>query len=71
MLIDCVRMSEYRKSCCLGRFIYVYRKMQPQISSAKLYALYLNDSVCTDLKDRILSLYHMKLGWHTLLGIAL
>lgn len=71
MLIDCVCMSGYRNSCNLGRFIHTYRNMKPQISSAKLYALYLNDSICTDLKDRILSLYHMKLGWHTLMGISL
>ena len=71
MLFDCASMRRYRDSCCLGKFIDIYRKMQPQISSQKLYSLYMSDSVCTDLKERILSLYHMKLGWHTLMGISL
>lgn len=71
MLIDCSDMSGYRNTCELGRYISMYRGLQPQISSAKIYALFLNDSVPSNLKEKILTLYHMKIGWHTLMGINL
>ena len=65
MLIQCNTMSDYRNSCDLGQYITMYRKLQPQISAAKIYSLYLNDAMCKNIKKRILSLYHMKIGWYS------
>ena len=69
MLIQCPAMSDYRNSCDLGQQITIYRELQPQISSAKIYSLYLNDALCKNLKERILSLYHMKIRWCTKMSI--
>ena len=69
MLIDCSPMSTYRSSCGLASFITAYRAFQPQMSSNKLYSLFLNDSNLDILRDRTLDLYHMYLGWHTLMNI--
>ena len=59
------------KSVCeVGRFKEVYRRIQPQISSNKLYSIFLNDnrSDCS-LKERILSLYFMHSSWIAEVGI--
>jgi hypothetical protein len=69
MLIMCTAMNDYRSSCDLGKYITMYRNLQPQISAAKIYSLFLNDALCKNLKERILSLYHMKIGWCTKMGI--
>ena len=69
MLIMCPAMEDYRSSCDLGKHITMYRTLQPQISAAKIYSLLLNDAICKDLKARILTLYHMKIGWCTKMGI--
>ena len=69
MLIDCSAMSAYRNTCELNSFIVIYRRLQPQISSLKLYSLYLNDSLCTNIKEKVLTLYHMKSSWMKELGI--
>ena len=62
-------MTAYRETCSIGPFILAYRNLIPHISSTKIYALFLNDYRSTNLKNRILSLYHMKLNWHKLMGI--
>ena len=69
MLIDCPAMSGYRNTCELYSFIATYRRLQPQISSLKLYSIYLNDSLCTNIKEKVLTLYHMKAGWMKKMGI--
>lgn len=69
MLIDCPAMAYYRNTCELVRYISMHRIVQPQISSLKLYAMYLDDSKPCNLKEKILSLYHMKNGWMTLMGL--
>lgn len=69
MLFDCPAMSGYRNTCELNSFIATYRRLQPQISSLKLYSLYLNDSLCTNIKEKVLTLYHMKSGWMKKMGI--
>ena len=69
MLINCTAMDEFRNNCEIGQFISMHKRSQPLISSAKLYSLFLNNSLCNNLKKRILSLYHMKIGWCRLMGI--
>ena len=69
LLIDCSAMTQFRNSCDLGSFISAYRKTSPQISSLKLYALFLNDSNPDLLKKRAMSLYTMQLAWHQLMNI--
>ena len=69
LLIECPEMAAYRNSCRIGPFINVYRGIYPSISSIKLYALYLNDCQPEDIKDKALSLYHMKTGWMSLMNI--
>lgn len=69
MLIDCPLMSTHRSSCGLASFITAYRAFKPQISSRKLYSLFLSDSNLDILHDRTVDLYHMYLGWHTLMKI--
>ena len=71
MLIDCPSMAHYRDTCEIGSFVLMYRRLQPQISSVKLYAMYVSDSCVDNLKEKILSLYHMKLGWHKLMKIEM
>lgn len=71
MIIDCPNMIFYRDSCGLGPFIAAYRKIQPHISSVKLFALFLNDNVPEEMQKKSLDLYHMKLGWHSLMNITL
>ena len=70
MLFDCPVMDRYRSMCEVGRFKEVYRRTQPQISSNKLYSIFLNDnrSDCS-LKERILSLYFMHSSWIAEVGI--
>ena len=53
MIVECLAMAGYRNTCNLGQHIAMYRRLQPQISSAKLYSLYLNDSVRCDLREDI------------------
>jgi hypothetical protein len=69
MLIDCTSMEYYRQSCEIGPFINAYKQMQPSMSSVKLMSLYLSDLPDTNIKNKALSLYHMKQGWHYLMGI--
>lgn len=69
LLIECPEMAAYRNSCRIGPFINVYKGIYPSISSIKLYALYLNDCQPEDIKNKALSLYHMKTGWMSLMNI--
>ena len=71
MIIECQAMTGYRNTCNIGQYIAMYRRLQPQISSVKLYSLFLNDLVSSDLKEKILALYHMKNGWYTIMGMEL
>lgn len=71
MLIDCPTMSQYRESCGLGPFVTAYRRAYPQMSSVKIFALYLNDNSPENMKIKALDLYHMKLGWHNCMNISL
>ena len=68
LLFDCPIMETYRNQCEVGRFLQFHRRMQPQISSFKLYAMFLNDRRCSNLKETILSLYHMRLSWDVEIG---
>ena len=71
MLIDCCQMSHYRNSCGLGPFISAYRLTRPSLSSIKLYALYLDDQVPDNMLKRSTDLFHMYLGWHSLMDIPI
>ena len=71
MLIDCPTMTQYRESCNLGMFIKTYRRISPQMSSVKIYALYLNDTHPITLKEKAIDLYHMKIGWHIKMKIEM
>ena len=71
MLIDCPQMARYRGSCGLGPFISSYRMYRPHLSSIKLYALFLSDSNLDVISDRTVDLFHMYLGWHTLMNIPI
>lgn len=71
MLVDCPEMTEFRESCGLGPFISAYRRMNPHISSIKIFALYLNDNHSDKMKKKSLDLFHMKLGWHSRMNINL
>ena len=63
-------MSLYRNSCNIGSFIEAYRKHRPNFSAIKIYALYLNDRNPESVHDKALSLYHMKIGWMSLMHIS-
>ena len=71
LLIDCDVMGPYRRSCELSSFIAVHRRLQPSVSSIKLFALFLSDKNPDILKRRALSLYNMILGWHKLMNISM
>ena len=69
MIVDCAQLDQIRSTCSLGHFISTFRRLQPNISSLKIYAMFLNDRFSPNHKDKILSLYQMKLGWMKLMGI--
>jgi hypothetical protein len=69
MLFECCSMSQYRDSTSLKPFIETYRRVNPAISSLKLYSLYLNDKHPQDMKKKAVDLYQMQLGWMSLMGI--
>ena len=69
-LIDCEVMRPYRESCEVGRFVRMHRQYQPQISSVKLYVLFLDDSDLTKHHERVTALYYMKMGWNREIGIS-
>ena len=71
MIIDCPHMSHYRNMCDIGPYVRLYRKMQPQISSVKLYAMYLDDHNHEEVQKKALSLYCMKHGWSKLMNMPL
>jgi hypothetical protein len=71
MLIECPMMAQYRETCGLGPYITAHRRVKPQISSLKIFALYLNDRVSAKMQKKAIDLYHMKLGWHKLMQIDL
>ena len=69
MIIDCPIMETFRARCEIGRLIRIYRAMQPQISSIKMYSMILNDSDHSCINEIMLSLYFMKSSWNTKVGI--
>ena len=71
MLIDCPEMAQYRDSCEIGSYIRALRFDNPSLSSIKLNSMYLNDSNCDSIMRRSSVLYHMYLGWHSLMGIQI
>ena len=71
MIIECPEMSHYRNSCRIGSFIRDYRVLRPQISSLRLFALYMSDSDLEEMNEKSLDLYHMYLGWHNLMNIPI
>ena len=71
LLIDCVSMGTYRRSCEIASFIEIYRRIQPTLSSIKLFAMFLDDRNPEVLKRRAVSLYTMLLGWHKLMNIEM
>ena len=64
-------MEPYRNGCILGPFIRMYKSLTPSLSAVKIFALYLSDKNPKVVKNRALTLYSMKLGWHALLEISL
>ena len=71
MMIDCPEMDYYRNTSDLGAFVRAYRQMGLQISAVKIYSQYLSDKMSGDIKNKALTLYHMKLGWHSLMNIEM
>ena len=71
MLIDCPQMGQFRGSCGIGPFVHAYRSTRPHLSSVKIYALYLNDNIPEKMAKKSIDLYHMYLGWHSLMKIDL
>ena len=71
MVIECPQMSFYRNSCGIGSFVREFKVLRPQISSLKLYALYLSDRDPEKMYEKSLALYHMYLGWHGLMNIPI
>ena len=69
MLIDCPSMTPYRDGCALGPFVRMCRYLQAQVSSVKIFAMYLSDRDPKIVKARALSLCSMKIGWHSLMKI--
>ena len=69
MLMECGKMERYRSSCGIGTFIQAYKHIRSYASPLKLYALYLSDSNPDDMNSKALNLYHMYLGWHSLMNI--
>ena len=69
MLIDCPEMVQYRDSCEIGSFVRALRFNNHSLSSMKLYAMYLDDSNPDSILRRSNVLYHMYIGWHSLMGI--
>ena len=67
MLFECSAMEPYRHTCDLSTFISIYRDLYPSISSIKLMSMYLSDVSGTNITQRAISLYHMKMGWKTLM----
>ena len=62
-------MSQYRNSCGIASFIQAYRYSRPHLSALKLYVLYFNDISANSMKGKGTDLYHMYLGWHSLMKI--
>ena len=69
MVIECPAMSYFRNSCEIGKFVRAFKLFKPQMSSLKLYALYLSDREPDKMNEKALNLYHMYLGWHSLMKI--
>ena len=69
MVIECPAMTYYRNSCGIGKFIRAFKLLKPQISSIKLYALLLSDRDPEKMNEKALDLYHMYVGWHSLMNI--
>ena len=69
MLIECESLSTYRKNSTLGSFIAQQLQQDPNSSPVDIYAKFLDDSAAGTLHDRVLALYHMKLGWMREMGI--
>ena len=69
MIIECPKMTQYRNSCGIASFIQAYRCSRPHLSALKLYALYFNDLSADSMEWKGTDLYHMYLGWHSLMKI--
>ena len=71
MIISCPEMAQYRNTCGVGPFIQAYKYTRAYTSPLKLYALNMNDSNPADMNSKAMDLYHMYLGWHSLMNITL
>ena len=71
MIIDCPHMAPYRDMCEIGSYVRMYRRMNPCISSVKIYAMYLDDHQPEDIMKKALSLYSMKHGWNKLMNMPI
>ena len=71
LVIECPYMEQYRQACTVGPFIAGVRSMKPQISSLKLYSMFVSDDNGSEVKNKAISLYSMKLGWHLLMNIPI
>ena len=71
VVIDCPHLAPYRNSCGIGPFVRVFKRAIPEISSIKLYALFLDDKEPHRIKTKAMDLYSMKVGWHVLMNIDL
>ena len=69
MVIDCPAMKPYRDSCGIAAFISSMRVLKPQISSTKVYALYLDDKDVDQLSSKTQDLLYMYVGWFNLMEI--
>ena len=71
MLVDCPSMAQYRSMCSIGPYIEEQKRMNPRVSSIKLYAKFLSDKNHKLIQQRAHDLYVMKVGWHKLMKIEI
>ena len=71
MIIDCPSMAVYRDMCGIKDFLQESRRLNPRISSIKLFSLFVNDRNPSALVQRATDLYTMKLGWNRLMRIEI
>ena len=71
MIIECPAMAHYRNTCGIAPFIAAFKFTRAASSPLKLYALYMNDENPEDMNNKAFDLYHMYLGWHSLMNISI
>ena len=71
LLIDCQELSQHRAACGLGAYISARRIISPNLSSLKIFAMFLSDQSCEQMQSKAVILYAMKVAWHNLMQIKL